>query len=264
MSSGKSPMLHELLAVQGDLEGKYKRILEEATETFTKRKTHFSGYHKTLRMFAETDKMQEAAGEEHKELTDTVDAKLNYIQSDIVRLMDALLQKESTNQNAKADLVVDGITLGSNLPATWLLGMETKLKEIRSVYEAIPTLDPGVKWEPDPAAGAHVYRATHPDVKSKTVQDIAYKVLQPATKEHPAQVETWKENKPVGEYVTHHVSGAISPAQKSVLLGRIDNLLRAVKKARMRANNTPVDKARIGNKLFDYIHIDHVAVAEEE
>ena len=257
-------MLHELLAVQGDLEGKYKKMREEAIETFTKRKTHFGGYHKTLRMFAETDKAQEAAGEDHKELTETVDAKLDYIHSDIVRLMDALLQKESTNQNAKADLVVDGIVLGTNLPATWLLGMETKLKEIRDVYESIPTLDPGVKWELDPVAGKNVYRSAHPEVKSKTVQDIAYKVLQPATKEHPAQVETWKENKPVGEYVTNHISGAISPARKSVLLGRIDNLLRAVKKARMRANNTPVEKIRIGKQLISYIHADNVQIAEED
>jgi hypothetical protein len=264
MTEKKGPMLHELLAVLGDLEGKFKRVVEEGHDTFSKKRTHFLGYHKTLRMFDERDKQQEAAGEEHKEITDTVVSKLNYLKPDVVRLFDGLLQKEATNQNAKADLVVNGVTLGADLPATWLLSMEAKLKELRGLYEAIPTLDPGVKWEKDTQAAEGIYRAAHPEVKAKTMQEVAYKILVPATTEHPAQVETWKENKPVGEYITQMFSGCVTPHEKSVMLGRIDDLLRAVKKARMRANNTPALKITIGKKIMEYIHNQEITGSEED
>ena len=254
MAEKKPAQLHQLLAVQGDLEGKWKRVKDEAVTTFTKRTEHFTGSTKRLEMFDDKDKQLEESGASHRELTSTVDKKLEYIRSDCVRFFDALLQKEATNQDARSDLEVDGVTLGTDLPATWLLGMEQKLKELRAVYEAIPTLQPGIKWEPDESLGKGVYRNEHDEVKLKTEQDIAYKIVQPQDAHHPAQVESWKENKPVGQYVSQHVSGCLSPAQKSALLGRMDQLIRATKKARMRANSTEAKKLKIGKEIFSFIH----------
>lgn len=254
MTDKKPPQLHQLLAVQGDLEGKWKRVKDEAIITFTKRADHFTGFDKRLQMFDAKDERLEESGASHKELTTTVDKKLEYIRPDGTRFFDALLQKEATNQDARADLAVDGVTLGTDLPATWLLGMEQKLKELRAVYETIPTLAPGIKWEADETLGKGVYRNEHNEVKLKTEQDIAYKIIQPQDANHPAQVETWKENKPVGQYTTQHVSGCLSPAQKSALLERIDKLARATKKARTRANNTEAKKLKIGKEIFNFIH----------
>ena len=46
----------------------------------------------------------------------------------------------------------------------------------------------------------------------------------------------------------------ISPAEKSAILGRLDKLTRAVKKARQKANTAEVTKVTIGEELFKYIH----------
>jgi hypothetical protein len=46
----------------------------------------------------------------------------------------------------------------------------------------------------------------------------------------------------------------ITPARKSELLDRIDKLLRAVKKARQRANGTEVVKVNVGKSIMDFIN----------
>jgi hypothetical protein len=243
--------LHELLAVEGDLEGTYKKILQETQITFEKKPGHFFGAHKKLKMF---DENAPEMPEEKQELTTTVKDKLTYMAEHIVRYFDAVLQKELTNKEAKADLVVDGIEIAKDLPATFLLGLETKLKNIRAVYEKIPTLPPGVRWEKDETQGKNIYRQTHPEEKFKTAKTFKHKILYQATKEHPAQIEKWEENENVGIYTTERWSGMISPAEKSIVLGKIDKLIRSTKKARQRANAQEIVSADIGNQIFEYIN----------
>ena len=254
------PKLHELLAVEGDLEGIYKQILDETITTFTKKANHFIGAEKTCKIFDE-NRQDETPAPQRQELVTTVSEKLTYTQKHIVRYLDAVLQKESTNQSAVADLVIDGAVLAKALPATFLLGLETKLKNIRKVYVSAPTLPPGIKWEGDSGLGENVFRRTHPEKTFKTAKTFQHKVLVPAQfpKEGeggtslPAQIEKWEENQNVGEYTTEQWSGMISPSQKSKLLGNLDKLIRAVKKARQRANTAEVNKVSIGKNLCEFI-----------
>ena len=245
------PKLHELLAVESDLEGTYKNILSETTNTFSKKPHLFLGAEKRLEMF---DDKAEAQPVQRQEMTETVKGKLDYQSESIVRYLDAVLQKERTNQDAKANLEIDDLVIAEDIPATFLLGLETKLKHVRSVYMAIPTLPPNIKWEKDENIGEDVYRRVHPEETFKTAKTFKHKVLYEATDKHPAQIEKWEENVDVGRYTTASWNGFISPTEKSVLLGRIDKLLRAVKKARQRANTQEVAKDEIGSALFNYIN----------
>ena len=251
--------LHELLAVEGDLEGSYKKIIEEAKTTFSKRADHFFGFHRKCEMY---DESATAPPDEYKEMDTTVQDKLNYTQDFIVRYFDAVLQKEQTNQEAKADLIVDGEVISTDLPATFLLGLESRLKAVRSMYETLPTLPPGVKWEKDPTRGKDIWVTAHPEKKPKTAKTFQHKVLVPAQfpkegeggQSLPAQIEKWEETITVGMYVKTVWSGMVTPAQKSDYLSRIDKLIRATKKARQRANSTQVIKRTIGEKLFNFIN----------
>jgi hypothetical protein len=254
MASKKEPKLHEVLAVEADLEGQAKRVLEEAKTTFLKKSEHFHGHHKVLRMFDEQRAAEEEGATEHREPVTTVDDKLRYLHKPVARWWDAIAQKERTNQEARADLTVDGETLLEDVPATLLLGLESRLKFLRGVYEAIPTHPPGVVWEPDPAQGKGVFRSKYPEKRDKTEKAMRHKVIVPPTKEHPAQVQSWPENEKVGVLTTERSTTTITPARKSELLGRIDTLLRATKKARQRANSTPLVKIKVGERLLDFIH----------
>lgn len=253
--------LHELLAVEGDLEGTFKKILEETTTTFTKRADHFIGSIRHLEWF-ESD--QPDHPKDHVKMETTVNDKLSYQEGHVVKYFDALLQKEATNQEAVADLVVNGVTVAKDLPATFLLGLESRLKKVREVYASIPTLAPHIKWEKDESKGKGVWSRVHPEETMKTEKVIKAQILYPHKfpKEGekgeplPAQVDKISETRNVGKYVKNVWAGVLSPAEKSALLGRIDKLIQAVKKARQRANTTEVKKLTIGKELFDFIHAE--------
>jgi len=251
MSESKKSQLHQILAVEGDLIGEAKRVEEEAIHTFGKSE-RFTGHTKTLKMVDDNRSYEEAAGCEHVELTTTVAEKLAYIRDAITRAWDCSLQKEKTNQVANANLVVDGVTIATGVPATALLGLETRLKELRRVVESVPTLQPGIKWEPH-TEKPNVFVASEAEVKNKTEKVMEPVILYPATKEHAAQVKESTKDVVVGTFTIERVCGMISPTQKSVLIGRIDTMLRAVKKARMEANCTEVVEGTIGKAIFDFI-----------
>ena len=243
--------LHELLAVEGEQAGMFKALIEEAVTTFSKRADHFMGHERTYQAFKDTD--AESFAPERKELVTTVFGKLAHVWQHCAKYLDTVLQKESTNQQAQADLVVDGCTIAQRLPATFLLGLETKLKTWRAMFEAIPTLQPGVAWEHDPVLGEDVYVTKQPEEVAKTKKTLRYQVMVPATDKHPAQVEKWHEDLPVGKYIVRKWCGMLSPAEKSNLLARLDVLSQAVKQARQRANCQEVTPIQIGQKLIDFL-----------
>lgn len=250
----KKAVLHELIAVEGDLEGTAKKILEEGTGTFKKHEA-FTAFRKDVKMLADTPEARLEEISEAREMTTTVTEKLDYISGHLSRYYDALLQKEATNQNAKADLVIDGAAIAKDLPATFLLGMENRLKSIRATYESIPTLEPGRTWLADESyATKGAFVSKDDEIRTRTKKVTKPVVLYEATDKHPANVKEVTEDVVVGRIVTRHWSGAISPAAKSELLSRIDKLIRGCKKARQRANATEVVKLRIGKTLLDYIN----------
>lgn len=251
MSKEKNGKLHELLAVETDVEGLYRKVIEEAIVTFTKKADHFFGFSKVLTMFDDTKQKENLT--ENKEMVTTVGDKLNYVKDFIIRYFDVVLQKEKTNQTANADLVVDGKVIASNLPATFLLGMETKLKKVREMYESVPTLPPGYSWTEDEKLGKGIFTTKQNDVL-KTAKTLIYTLFVPATDKHPAQGRDHEENIPVGRYVTTMQYGMLTPARKSLLLGNIDKLILACKQARQRANCAEVQYEEIGKTIMDFIN----------
>lgn len=245
--------LHEILAVESDLEETSRKILEEAFTTFVKKGNHFEGYHKTLKMLDEERSGEESGAEEHKAIVTTVPDKLDYVRESLERYYNILLQKEATNQEAKADLEVDGLVIAKDLPATFLLGMENRLKKLRPMFEGVPTLDPGIDWVPDLDQGTHIYKSKHPERKQKQEKASEFVVVTESTPQHKAQYEKVTKNFVCGTYSTQYWSGKITPGQKSLYLRRLDKLIQSIKKARQRANTCEVVKREVGKEILDYL-----------
>jgi hypothetical protein len=206
-------------------------------------------------MFDDERSREEAAQAEIVPLHTTVWEKLDYTAGHIMRHYDILAQKESTNQHARADVILeDGAKLLEGMPATLLLGLENRLGQLRRVYEVLPTLSPTVEWIPDDSQHSGAFKNKEPEKRQKTEKTITYAIAAPATKEHKAQIDKVSKDIVVGEYSSTYYSGMVTPATKSRMLGRIDELIRAIKKARQRANEEEVIKLEIGQKLFDFIH----------
>lgn len=242
--------LHEILAVEGDLGTEKKKMVDEANVAFTKKKNLFTGQLKSLTMF--DDSRSNENTNEQLEVETTVKEKLDWVTSSIKRYWDACLQKETTNQSACADVVIGDRTLLKNVPATFLLKLESELKSLRGLCENIPTRDPGFKWEKATQEGKDIFIAARDD-SFKTEKAMHHKVLVEPTENHPAQIEKWTEDQKVGRYTHRMFSGMISSAEKSDILGRVDKLLRAVKKARQRANEAEVKNVSVDEGVFSYI-----------
>lgn len=244
--------LHELIAAESDVENSYKKIYQEALTTFTKKSDHFMGFIRCLELKDYSRKIEEEAAKEEKQQVTTVKEKLDYFKTFAIRYFDLIYQKELSNQKAVATLEINGEVIAENVPVTFILGLETKLKAIRGLCEAIPTLAPGIKWIKD-TSRKDTYITENPEVREKTEKTLQTKIVAPATPEHPAQVEKWFAEVIIVVFRKTIWSGLITPKQKSDLLERIDTSIIACKKARQKANNVEVEKVEIAEKLFKNI-----------
>lgn len=245
--------LHEILAVESSLEKAANNLTQESVRTFGKENL-FSGEVKSLEMFRDDDRHLDST--EYRKLETTVLENLEYLIKPVGDHLDVVLQKDLANQDARADLTLDdGTVLVEQVPATFLLGLETKLNKLREMYLQIPTLEPGIDWVKDELEREGVYKARNDIVAYRTKKDIEFKVAYEATKEHPAQVQPIDVTVNVGKIITKKWSGKLSPLEKANMITRIDTLLKATKRARMRANEQKVNTdAKIGAKLLNYIN----------
>jgi hypothetical protein len=248
--SNKSQM-HELLAVETSLEQQAVKIMEETIKGFTRDHHLYKGQ---CRVVMPYDENQEQFTDQLQEVTTTVDNRLNYTKDFVTRHYDAAFQKELTNQEAKADLIVNGTILAENVPVTFLLGLEKKLKRLRTVYSSIPTRAPGIAWVQDPEKEDGIFKTKEPIISFQEKKIPKGIVMYEATKEHPAQVQIVNETVQTAKYEKTEWTSMISSAKKSKLLGNIDTLLKAVSKARARANKQEVIKRKIGKEIFDFIN----------
>jgi len=244
--------LHEVLAVEGELEGAYKQILAETEKTFSGKPGFFMGSEERYESFLD-ESAHDFLPPEHQELTTTVPDKLSYMFNYVVRYVDAVLQKDASNQKAVADLVVDGVEIAKAVPATTLLGLESKLKQVRAVLLAMPTLPAGIRWMPDEQLGKNVFRAEKPVEKVRTLKRKKFITVAEATTQHPAQVKEDVEEYNAGRKIKETWSGMVSSARKSEIIGNLDKLARAVKQARQRANCVDVENVKLGKKLVEFI-----------
>lgn len=171
----------------------------------------------------------------------------------LTRLFDVTATQEWGNAEAKADIVVDGKTILTAVPVTYLIFLEKQLTDLKTFISKLPTLDPAEQWHYDPGMDAH---ATDPNKTVRTKKEARVIEKSPATDKHPAQVELVYEDKGVGTWATIKYSGALTVKRVSQLTERVEALLQAVKFAREAANSAKVTDQRVGKPIFDYLLAD--------
>jgi hypothetical protein len=168
----------------------------------------------------------------------------------LTRLFDVTATKDWANTQAKADVVVDGQVLLSQVPATYLLFLEKQLVDLHTFVRKLPVLDAAETWTFDGSSDAW---ATEPLQTTRTKKIPRNHVKAEATEHHPAQVEVYYEDVVVGYWRTVKFSGALPASRVNELIGRVEKLQQAVKFAREEANNVEVEDQKMGEKIFKYI-----------
>ena len=252
------------LVIETEVRNEANNMIQEARKGFVDR-SKYEGLVKNYQPKEEEDvagkkSMTEPLQSTRNELVTTVQDKLDYVKKYIIKLLDFEATKDCTNVAAKADLVVNGVTIGKDLPATLLLGLEKRLREVRNLYAAVPTLDLSKKWEPTGEKNQYKHGPIQTYRKEKRIVPI---LLAAATDKHPAQVKESTKDVVIGEFETTYFTGAVHPRLKAEWLERIDILLEAAKIARMEANEAHLVKSDIGSKLFKFVHSADEQVKQE-
>jgi hypothetical protein len=168
----------------------------------------------------------------------------------LTRLFDVVASKDWANTQAKADVVVDGQILLTQVPATYLLFLEKQLVDLYTFVRKLPTLDASETWVFDASSDSW---ATEPVQTSKTKKIPRNHVKAEATEHHPAQVEVYYEDVVVGYWRTVKFSGSLPANRVNELIERVEKLQQAVKFAREEANNLQVEDQKLGAKVFQYL-----------
>jgi hypothetical protein len=244
--------LFELLVVEGQLKTQAQSTRADLRNTFEKKRHLFEEKRTT---FTPVEEGAQAVTEEQSDIQTTIPSELQWIAALWSKAMDTSYQVAEGNTRARADVVLDsGAVLLSNVPATALLELEKRMGEVHELLLAVPTLDPAKGFKEDVERGKHIYRAreVHKTRTRKVQKPI---VLFPATVEHPAQTQLISIDEPAGQLTAQEWSGLVTPAQKSAMLERAEDVRRACKAALHRANAVEMgeDLPTCGRKLFDYI-----------
>jgi len=168
----------------------------------------------------------------------------------LTELLDVTATKDWANCKAHANVVVEGQTLLTDVPVTYLLFLEKQLVDMHTFVKKLPVLDASETWTFDASADTY---ATEPAQTTKTKKIPRNHVKAEATEHHPAQVEVYYEDVVVGYWRTVKFSGALPAQRVNELLERVERLQQAVKFAREEANNLEVEDVKVGDKLFQYL-----------
>jgi hypothetical protein len=238
--------LNQIIAVEKGIKSRSFQELTEAHHQLQKQ-TVLSGISRTYRP-------REEEGEQLPPESTKVQVKAQDVIRQTVdvltKLFDATATKDWANCNAKADVVVDGQTLISQAPATYLLFLEKQLTDLHTFIKKLPILDAGETWAFDASADCW---ATEPVQTLRTKKVPRNHVKAEATEKHPAQVEVYYEDVTVGYWRTVKFSGALPAQRVNELLERVERLQEAVKFAREEANNMEVEEQKVGERFFKYL-----------
>lgn len=239
------PKLHQVLAVAAGT----KQRAQQALTAF---------YHKAQKAdsFSGINRLYEPKDDEGERLP----SEYNRVQVDAAELLTEALRElmpmykivgdiDRTNMAASASIVVDGKVVLADVPVATLLWLEKQLADLRTVFAALPTLDPQYVWTHDGASGHWATQTMHTTRSKKVLRNH---VKAPATDKHPAQVEVFSEDTIVGTWGTQKLSGAMPAAEVKVLQQRLEKLRDAVKDARERANTVEVEPLD-ASKVLDWL-----------
>jgi hypothetical protein len=159
-------------------------------------------------------------------------------------------QRDTGNQAAKADVVVDGKTILANVPVTSLLFLDKQVNDLETFISKLPSPDPAEEWSYDPNTGLLRSRSTE---SVRTSKEPTVIVKYHPTKEHPAQTELFTKDVPVGTWMQILYSGCITVDRKNAVLARIRKLQDAIKVAKEQANLLEVERQKAGEPLLGFV-----------
>lgn len=246
------PKLNQILAIEKGTKARVNEKLTVIYKTLQKPEL-FSGHVKTYKPKDEdpTSPFGEVLPDDVRVVQAKAAKLLEQVAEAQTEIFDLSFARDVANTAAKADLVVDGVTILKDVPVPYLLWLEKQLNDLHSEVKRVPTLDPAEEWSWSSDQASYVSKMSN---QARTKKVTVPLVLSPATDKHPAQVEKVTEDVRAGTWSTIKYSSALSVTVRDTYLKRVETLQKAVKQAREAANSIEVPKLEsVGKKIFDFV-----------
>lgn len=240
------PRLNQIIAIEKGVKTSSYTKLTEAHKKLQKA-TLLSGLSRT---YSPKDEDGEQLPPESTRVQMKADQAIQETVEVLTELFDVTATKDWGNCEAVADVVVDGQTIIKGAPVTYLLFLEKQLVDLKTFTQKLPILDQSDAWHFDAAQDCW---ATDPVSTTRNQKVMRNHVKAPATVEHPAQVEVYKEDVVCGYWKSIKYSGALPASRVNELLTRVEKLQTAVKFAREEANSSEVQKKHVGQDFLGYL-----------
>jgi hypothetical protein len=208
----------------------------------------FAGRERTYRPLDEVNGQK--LPPESQRVQQRVDDMIRQARVKWTELWNLVLTQDTGNQQAKADIIVDGKALLADVPVTSLLFLDKQVNDLETFLSKLPTPDPAEEWSHDPNTGLLRSRATE---SLRTSKEPTVIVKYEATKDHPAQTELFTKDIPVGTWTQILYSGCIPADKKNTILARIRKLQDAIKIAKEQANLFEVERQKAGEPLLAFV-----------
>jgi len=241
------PKLHQINALLTGRKGEAEKAVTETYKVIQK-ESLFDGRQRTYKPHDEEN--GERLPPEKQMVQQRVKDLMRDAAAKWTELWDLTLTQDSANQQAKADVDVDGVRVLAGVPVTTLLFLEKQVNDVETFVSKLPTPDPAEEWEHDPNTDL---------LKTKPLQSVRTKkvprnhVKAEATDKHPAQVEVYHEDIQVGTWTQTLFTGRITAQEKNAILARVKKFKDAVKLAREQANSIDVQNKKAGEAVFSFL-----------
>lgn len=151
---------------------------------------------------------------------------------------------------ARADVVIDGTVLLSNVPAPFLLFLNARLEELHTALRKMPTQGLSEDWERSTEPG--IWR-TPQDRRASTAKVTSWEQIVAPTDHHPADVREVSKDVISGWWTTVKFTSAPTREWQTQILARISQLREAVQAAIYDANRVEVRDVHVGSRVFGWI-----------
>lgn len=238
--------LNQVVALEKSIKSRvYSKISE--LHKHSQKSDLFNGFVKT---YSPKDEDGEEFPQEKKKVQLNAKDQLTSFAISLTELIDVTADKDYTNCNAFADIIVDGQVIVEKAPTTFILFLEKQINDIRTFVQNIPVLDEAEDWSKDENSGLYKTSSVKTHKTKKLQKPI---ILAEATEKHQAITQLITEDVVIGYWDTIKHSGSLPLPVKIEILDKIDKFANAVKCAREKANTVDAEEKHVGNLIFKYL-----------
>jgi hypothetical protein len=242
------PKLNQIIAIEDGAKKSGYADLTKAHQALQKPDL-FSGFVATYACHTEDPTLKQP--DQRKVVQQNAPEIVKLAQSGLKEMWNIVATKDVGNCSAKADVVVDGVTLAEQVPVTHLLFLEKQLADIRTFIAKLPVLDPSKEWVYDENKGMFQTKFHEQRIKTRKVNKALVKI-EPGP-HSPGQAEIIVVDEQEGVWTQVDVSTAYPQDKIRQMLDRVSKLSAAVKSAREEANSIDVKKVSIADRLLGFV-----------